>query len=50
MDEESTPSTTPLIAQVVESFIMSVESLDDTFPIVFDAIAVSQAKIVDEIM
>src|SRR5258708_24467774 len=50
MEEESSPSTTLLIAQVVESFITSVESLADTFPLAMKAIADSQAKNVDEIL
>ncbi len=50
MEEESSPSTIPLIAQVVESFITSVESLADTFPLAMKTIADSQAKIGDEML
>ena len=50
MEEESSPSTIPLIAQVVESFITSVESLADTFPLAMKTIADSQKKIGDEML
>ena len=40
MDEDSSTPTTPLIAQVVESYITSVESLADTFPLAMKAIEV----------
>ena len=49
MEEEGIPSNTPLIAQVVESFITSLESLADTFPIAMIAIANSQTKLIEEI-
>src|SRR5215469_1983128 len=50
MEEESSPSTTPLIAQVVESFITSVESLADTFPLAMKTIADSQVEIGQEML
>ncbi len=50
MEEENSPPTIPLIAQVVESFITSVESLADTFPLAMKTIADSQEKIGDEVL
>ena len=50
MEEEGIPSTTPLIAQVVESFITSVESLAETCPLAMNAIAISKTKIEKEIV
>jgi len=48
--EENSPPTPPLIAQVVESFITSVDGLADTFPLAMKALADAQWKNIEKTM